>query len=91
MGEELEQLIKTDPRYRSLIKAVVGYPYVERQTLSEIAGIPHEDLEHLLHILTEKFVLLELASQADSSVESRVPKKVYLVNPEIEQEIRKLL
>jgi len=91
MNADLQELIKSDPRYRTLLKAIVETPYVERQALVEAVKIPAEDLEGLLSALTEKLVVLELTSQANSSVESRVPKKVYLVNPELESEVRKLL
>lgn len=91
MNADLHELIKSDPRYRTLLKVIVETPYIERQALAEAVKIPAEDLEGLLSALTEKLVVLELTSQANSSVESRVPKKVYLVNPELESEVRKLL
>lgn len=88
---ELEQLIDADPRYRKVLRAVLEHPYIERQALAEGIGVPQEELESLLRPLIESLALLELASQADSSMESRVPKKVYLVNPEFEQEFRSLV
>ncbi len=91
MSTELRELVASDPRYRELLKAVADNPYIERHRLAETLGLSDADLEGLLSALTEKMVVLELTSQADSSVESRVPKRVYLLNPELEEEVRKLL
>jgi len=77
-----------DPRYKALLKAVLDHPYSDRKALAEAAGLAQEDAEKLLAAAVEKMVVLELASQADSSVESRVPKRVYLVNPEMEVDVR---
>jgi|Deesub1362B_J571_1020462.scaffolds.fasta_scaffold00169_29 hypothetical protein len=91
MNAEIKALVESDPRYRDLLRTVVENPYIERHELGEKLGLSDQDLEGLLSILTEKMVVLELASQADSSVESRVPKKVYLVNPDLEEAVRALL
>lgn len=91
MRAELKALMESDPRYRAVLTAVVENPYIERRRLAEVAGLPEADLEALLPKLTERMVVLELASQADSSTESRVPKKVYLVNPKLEEAVRALL
>ncbi|MCD6320951.1 hypothetical protein J7L84_01730 [Candidatus Bipolaricaulota bacterium] len=91
MGAEIKALIESNPRYRDLLRTVVDNPYIERHQLAEKLGLSDQELEGLLSPLTEKMVVLELTSQADSSVESRVPKRVYLVNPELEEAVRGLL
>jgi len=91
MIPDVKALIESTPLYRALVRAVVEKPYIERQELAEKLNVPENELEQALATLAEKMVVLELASQADSSVESRVPKRVYLINPEIEAEVRKLL
>jgi len=91
MDDNLQALIKEDSRYCTLLRSIAAEPYIEHQTLVERSGIPVQELEQLLEMLTGKMVVLELASQADSSVESRVPKKVYLLNPEREREICELI
>lgn len=91
MSAELRELVASDPRYRQLLKAVADNPYIERHRLAEVLGLSDADLEGILSVLTEKMVVLELTSQADSSVESRVPKRVYLLNPELEEKVRQLL
>jgi hypothetical protein len=90
MDAALKALIQSNPRYREVLKALLSRPYIERQALQEKIGIPEGDLERLLRPLLEKTMVLELASQADSSVESRVPKRVYLINPDLEQAIRSI-
>jgi len=91
MSAEIKALIESNPRYRDLLRTVVDNPYIERHQLTEKLGLSDQELEGLLSPLTEKMVVLELTSQADSSVESRVPKRVYLVNPELEEAVRGLL
>ena len=90
MDENLNTLLSADPRYRDILQAIANEPYIEHQALAEKSGIPSQELEQLLSSLIDKMVVLELASQADSSIESRVPKKVYMLNPEREEEIRGL-
>ena len=85
---DLKTLINTDPRYKDVLRAIIDSPYIERSALEEKLDLPQADLESLLDTLSEEMIILELAGQADSSLESRVPKKVYLVNPEQEKSIR---
>jgi hypothetical protein len=85
---DAKSLIASDARYREILAAVLETPYIERSALEERLGYPTDDFERLLGILAKEMLVLELASQADSSIESRVPKTVYLVNPEQETVIR---
>lgn len=85
---DLQTLIDTDPRYKDVLQAILDSPYIERAALEEKLGLPQADLELLLDTLSGEMLILELAGQADSSLESRVPKKVYLINPEQETSIR---
>jgi len=84
----MKTLIDTDSRYKDVLQAIIDSPYIERSALEEKLDLPQEDLESLLDTLSGEMIILELAGQADSSLESRVPKKVYLVNPEQEKSIR---
>ena len=88
---DLKAIIESDARYRNVLQAIIDAPYIERSTLEEKLNLPRVDLESLLTVLSEKMLILELAGQADSSVESRVLKTVYLVNPEEEKAIREQL
>jgi len=85
---DLKTLIDTDSRYVDVLRAIVDSPYIERSALEAKLGLSSADLELLLGTLAGEMLILELAGQADSSLESRVPKKVYLVNPEQEKSIR---
>ena len=84
----MKTLIDTDSRYKDVLQAIIDSPYIERSALEEKLNLPQADLESLLDTLSGEMLILELAGQADSSLESRVPKKVYLVNPEQEKSIR---
>jgi hypothetical protein len=88
---DLKGIIESDARYRNVLQVIIDTPYIERSTLEEKLNLPRADLESLLTVLSEKMLILELAGQADSSVESRVLKTVYLVNPEEEKAIREQL
>ncbi|MCD6494854.1 hypothetical protein J7K60_02235 [Candidatus Bipolaricaulota bacterium] len=88
---DLKTLINTDPRYKDVLRAIIDSPYIERSALEEKLDLSQADLESLLDTLSGEMIILELAGQADSSLESRVPKKVYLVNPEEEKSIRENL
>ena len=88
---DLRTLINTDPRYKDVLRAIIDSPYIERSALEEKLDLSQADLESLLDSLSGEMIILELAGQADSSLESRVPKKVYLVNPEEEKSIRENL
>ncbi|TSA50144.1 hypothetical protein D4R47_02670 [archaeon] len=88
---DLKAIIESDARYRNVLQAIIDTPYIERSTLEEKLNLPRADLESLLTVLSEKMLILELAGQADTSVESRVLKTVYLVNPEEEKGIREHL
>ncbi len=88
---DLKAIIESDARYRNVLQEIIDTPYIERSTLEEKLNLPRADLESLLTVLSEKMLILELAGQADSSVESRVLKTVYLVNPEEEKGIREHL
>ena len=70
-------------------KAVLGFvrenPYCDKKTVLE--NFPDLDgLEEILGRLTEELLLIELTGPMESSLESRVPKRIYMVNPEKESE-----
>jgi len=91
MSVDVKALIDQAPATRSMLKAIIETPYIEHQALDAAVDLSSEELETAMAALTENMVVLELASQADSSVESRVPKRVYLINPELEQAVRDAL
>jgi hypothetical protein len=87
----MKELMESDPAYKALVKVILDNPYIKRQKLVEKVNLPPEKLGKMLEVLGEKMIVLELASQADSSVESRVPKKAYLINPDLESDLRAIL
>lgn len=86
---DYKELFAGDARHHSVLKAILESPFIERQALGEKLDVPSEELDGLLATLVENMVVLELASQADSSIEARVPKTVFMINPEEEAGIRK--
>ncbi|MEW6081961.1 MAG: hypothetical protein AB1576_09360 [Bacillota bacterium] len=83
----VKDLVSREPGLKGLLKLVLENPYIERKDLAALAGIEAEAVDTILGPALSEMYVLELASQADSSVESRVPKTVYLVNPEMEEEV----
>ena len=88
MGMDYKELFAGDARHRDVVKEILESPFIERQALEEKLAIPSEELDGLLATLVEKMVVLELASQADSNIEARVPKTVFMINPEEETGVR---
>ncbi len=89
MNQEWVKLLD-DLNFRVVVSLVSDNPFIEKSILAEQSGLSTQELEKALKELVDAMVILELASQADSSMESRVPKKIYLVNPEMEEEIKGL-
>ncbi|OLN26626.1 hypothetical protein [Desulfosporosinus metallidurans] len=87
MMETLMRLFQKDSRYKELVKVVFDNPYSEKKDVIKKANIDTESGEKLLADLEKELIMLELTSQASSNIESRVPKKIYLVNPDIVEEL----
>ena len=85
---DYKELFAGGARHRDVVKEILESPFIERQALGERLDVPSEELDGLLATLVEKMVVLELASQADSSIEARVPKTVFMINPEEEAGVR---
>lgn len=83
----VKDLVDKEPGLKALLKLILENPYVERRDLAALANLDPDEVDIILKPAVEAMYVLELASQADSSMESRVPKKAYLVNPEMEGEI----
>lgn len=80
-----------DQDNKLVVKTVLNQPFIERKELGEQLGYSVEQIEEICQPLIESMVVLELSSQATSNIESRVPRKVYLINPEMEHSIKELL
>jgi len=91
MNVYLRAMIEVDSRLGDVLRTIIETPYIERPRLEEMVNVPHGEIESLLATLSEKMAILELATQADSSLESRVPKKVYLINPALEQAVSEVV
>lgn len=85
---DYKELFVGDARHHDVVKAILESPFIERQALGEKLEVPSEELDGLLATLVEKMIVLELASHADSSIEARLPKTVFMINPEEEAGVR---
>jgi hypothetical protein len=74
-----------------VLKSIMNKPYIERKELAGILGFSVEEIDVICQEFIDRMVILELASQSSSNIESRVPRKVYLINPEMEETIKQIL
>ncbi|WP_026576166.1 hypothetical protein [Bacillus sp. UNC438CL73TsuS30] len=91
MDTQLIQGTLEDQNSKLVVKTILNQPFIERKELAEQIEYLPEQIDEICQPLIEAMVVLELASQATSNIESRVPRKVYLINPEFENSIKDLL
>ena len=91
MSENINQLISDNDLYKQIIRAVHENPYGEKKDVFRDLTVEPDELDHVLNKLESNMIILSLTSKADSNIESRVPKKVYLLNPDLENEVNSLL
>lgn len=71
---------------RAIMKFLLDNPYSDKKAIEKKLENMAEIDESLVK-LSKELYLIELASPMESSMESRVPKSIYLVNPEKESEL----
>lgn len=91
MIDKVKFYIKKDVRYKELLKVIVNNPLINKNNLLEKLNIKIIEVDKLLNNLSKDMIILELTGPQDSNIESRVPKTIYTINPEIEDEISSLL
>jgi len=92
MIDTVKKLIESDSKYQELLKEVFNEPYITNKDLLE--KFPKEEQEiykNNLENLVKQFILIGLTSQSGSSIESRVPQRIFIINPDIEEEIENVL
>jgi len=70
-----------------LLKIVSSNPYIEKKELQEESGLDEDSFEKAIDELVDDNLLVKMTRQSSSSMESRVPTTVYLINPEKESEL----
>ena len=70
-----------------LLKIVSSNPYIEKKELQEESGLDEDVFEKAIDELVDDNLLVKMTRQSSSSMESRVPTTVYLINPEKESEM----
>ncbi len=70
-----------------LLKIVSSNPYIEKKELKEESGLDEDGFEKAIDELVDDNLLVKMTRQSSSSMESRVPTTVYLINPEKESEL----
>ncbi|MFS0644431.1 hypothetical protein [Siminovitchia sp. 179-K 8D1 HS] len=88
MLERVQNLIHKDDKCKTIIQIVLNNPYIELKDVYKDLGEENlADYDKALETLIDENIILELTSQAGSSIESRVPKKILIINPEISDQL----
>lgn len=92
MIEKTKKRFAENDKNKEIVEKVFNNPYIElNDVLSKVEEDQKETYKSLLEQLTNDLILIELTSQAGSSIESRVPKRLLIVNPEIEADLEEIL
>jgi len=91
MLNKVKEYFQKDGAYKEIIKSVYNNPYSEKKDIEKTTNIDLDKITKVLNDLEKDLIILELNSQSNSNIESRVLKRIYLINPEIEQELEALL
>lgn len=92
MIDQLKSVMEMDKDYSVVLKYVYENPYSEEKEIVEGANLSDDSkVQGILRDLANKLIIIELSSQASSNIESRVPKRIYLVNPELENDLENYL
>lgn len=70
-----------------LLKIVSSNPYIEKKELHEKSGLDEDSFEKTIDELVDENILVKMTRQSSSSMESRVPTTVYMINPEKESKL----
>lgn len=92
MLDKTKARFQEDDKNKAIVKKVFYNPYIElRDVLKEFPENEIEIYQTLLEQLIKDLILIELTTQAGSNIESRVPKRLLIVNPEIENDLESIL
>lgn len=92
MLDKTKARFQEDDKNKAIVKKVFYSPYIElRDVLKEFPENEIEIYQTLLEQLIKDLILIELTTQAGSNIESRVPKRLLIVNPEIENDLESIL
>ncbi len=91
MLDQCRAFLAKGPAYRGVIQAVYEHPYAEKKDAFKDLQLSGDELDAILAELEEAMIVLSLTSQASSNIESRVPKKIFLINPDLDNSLSVLL
>ncbi len=74
MGEEAIDIIKT----------IKEKPRINEDDIKKDVGLSRSVMNDTLEDLVEKKVIIRMTTSSASSMESRVPTKIYMLNPQID-------
>lgn len=71
-----------------LAKIIDKNPRISKSELQKKVDMDQDEFEEKLRELTDSGLVIRLTTTANSSMESRVPKKVFMLNPEKKSELQ---
>lgn len=85
---EIEEL---DERTLEIVKLIEKEPRISKDELIKKLDLREDEFDEKIEGLTENDIVIRMTMTTDSSMESRVPKKVFMLNPEKKSEVQEFL
>jgi len=74
-----------------ILKLIDKKPRISKDEIVEKLDLIEEEFDEKIGSLTDDDFVIRMTMTADSSMESRVPKKVFMLNPEKKSEVQEFL
>jgi len=74
-----------------ILKIIDEEPRISRDELVKKLELSEDEFKVKIDSLTEDDIVIRMTMTANSSMESRVPKKVFMLNPEKKSEVQEFL
>ncbi len=74
-----------------ILKLIDKEPRISKDEIVEKLDLIEEEFDEKIGSLTDDDFVIRMTMTADSSMESRVPKKVFMLNPEKKSEVQEFL
>ncbi len=74
-----------------IVKLIDEEPRISRDELVKKLDLSEHEVDEKIDGLTEDDIVIRMTMTANSSMESRVPKKVFMLNPEKKSEVQEFL
>lgn len=92
MIEKVKAYVQQSKIHKDVLQSVFESPYSNsKHIFATLSSYDQVIVEEALEELKNELIVVELTSQTGSNIESRVPQKILLINPDIEEELEELI